>query len=104
MTHVEAAHDQACALAGVAGMQQLARGVAIREREQRTVVAVDGVGPGGDSATRGDLEHVGREASVGERQIERGGAPITLEVEIGGLGELRSWSVRGGGSARCERR
>ena len=29
-------------------------------------------------------------SAVGERQIERRGAPITLEVEIGDLGDLRS--------------
>ena len=55
---------------------------------QRPVVAVDRPRPAGDRAAGGDLEHVGREAAVGEAQVERCGMRIALVLQVGDLGDL----------------
>ena len=69
-------------------MQQITDRLAVGDRAQPRIVAVDRLCPGGDRAAGGDLEHVGGEAAVGQAQVERRGAGIAGEVEVGDLGDF----------------
>ena len=53
---------------------------------QRVVGAVDGLDPRLDGAARGDLQDVGREAAVGQREVQRGGAGVGVE-DAGAISE-----------------
>ena len=87
-----AAHHQARAVLRVAAVEQrvdrLARGHVL----ERGVLAVDGLGPRRGGAAYRRLEHVGQEARVGEREVERLLARGAGEVEgrrVGGREALR---------------
>ena len=87
-------HDEPSAAGGVARVEELSDRLAVRDRPQPGVVAVDRLGPGGDRPARGHLEHVGREPAVGEAQVERGGVGVAAEVEVGDFGDLRVFGDR----------
>ncbi len=76
--------------AGSPGMQQLLDRVGGGDLAQLGVGAVHGLGPRVDRAAGGDLEDVGREAPVGQAQVERGGARVAAELQVRELGDLEA--------------
>ena len=56
------------------------------DRQQRAVVAVDGLGPRLDRPPGRDLEQVGGAARIGEREVERLLARAAVELDADELG------------------
>ena len=75
-----AAHDDARGARGVAAVEQGVDRAAVGQRFERAVLAVDRLGPRLHRAPRGDLQDVGREAAVGQREVQRGGAGVGVEL------------------------
>src|SRR5207302_1208163 len=85
---LQAPHDEAAAVAGVAGVEQLGGDSGGGDGVEGGVVAVDRLRPGGQRPAGGGLEDVGGEAPVHVGHVEGGGAGVAVEVDVAHLADL----------------
>jgi hypothetical protein len=80
------ADDEALLPVGL-GIEQCLDGRAVRHGDERLVVPVDGLGPGGDRLTGGGFEDVGGIPSVEAGEVERRRSEIAGELEGNDVGQ-----------------
>ena len=85
MLEARAADHEAGAPRGVAAVEQRVDRRGCGHARERRVGAVDGLRPRRDGPAGRGLEHVRREARVGQRQVERSSASVALEIDVGQL-------------------
>jgi hypothetical protein len=81
--HARPSHDEPSPPARVARVQELTHRLGRSDPLKSGVVAVHRLGPGTHGPPRGRLEHVGREAGVGDGEVERPGASVAVEADLG---------------------
>src|SRR5215210_7230753 len=81
--HARPAHNQAGLAARVARVEERAYRLLRCGPLELGVVAVHRLGPRPHRAAGGGLEHVGREAAVGDREVERTRPRVALELDLG---------------------